>query len=149
MIWRLLRGVCSVTAAMTGLLLVYGFVFAMEGMTTRVPMTALHELVTVTLWMLPWMMLYCSGLEDLVTVTRRATVFWLGIAPVLAFPLLQRAPYGRQRRHKECYAPLGDTRWIAAARCSTPKVSVHSFLAPRRNCWCRHAVFFNEHSCFR
>jgi len=85
MIWRLLRGVFSVTAATTGLLLVYGVVYAMEGMTTRIPTASLHELTTTTLWMLPWILLYCSGLEDFVTVTRRAWLFWLGLSPALAF----------------------------------------------------------------
>jgi hypothetical protein len=85
MVWRILRGVSSVTAATTGLLLVYGVVYAMEGMTTRIPTSSLRELATTTLWMLPWILLYCSGLEDFVTVTRQASVFWLGLAPVLAF----------------------------------------------------------------
>jgi hypothetical protein len=85
MIWRLLRGVFSVTAATMGLLLVYGVVYAMEGMTTRIPTTPLRELATTTLWMLPWILLYCSGLEDFATVTRREWIFWLGLAPALAF----------------------------------------------------------------
>jgi len=85
MIWRLLRGVFSITAVTTGLLLVYGIVFAMEGMTTRVPITSPRELAITTLWMLPWTLLYCSGLEDFVAVTRQASVFWLGLAPALSF----------------------------------------------------------------
>ena len=85
MIWRLLRGVFSVTATTTGLLLVYGIVYALEGMTTRIPITSPRELATTTLWMLPWMLLYCSGLEDFATVTRQASIFWLGLAPALAF----------------------------------------------------------------
>lgn len=31
------------------------------------------------------MLLYCSGLEDFVAVTRKTSVFWLGLAPALAF----------------------------------------------------------------
>jgi hypothetical protein len=85
MIWRLLRGVFSITAATTGLLLVYALVYAMEGMTTRIPMSSLRELAITTLWMLPWMLLYCSGLEDFATVTRQASVFWVGLALGLAF----------------------------------------------------------------
>jgi hypothetical protein len=81
---RALRGVSSVTAAATGLLLVYGFVYAMEGMTRRIPMNSLRELGITTLWMLPWTMLFCSGLEDFDTVTRQAWVFWVGVMPALA-----------------------------------------------------------------
>jgi len=85
MIWRLLRGVFSVTAVATGLLLAYGVTYAVEGMTARIPKTSINELATVTVWMLPWMLLYCSGLEDFVTVTQQASLFWLGLAPALAF----------------------------------------------------------------
>jgi hypothetical protein len=85
MIWRLLRGVFSVMAVAAGLLLAYGIAYAMEGMTTRIPKTSINELATTTIWMLPWMFLYCSGLEDFVTVTGQAFVFWLGLAPALAF----------------------------------------------------------------
>lgn len=51
MMWRLLRGICSVTAAVTGLLLAYGFIYAMEGVTTRIPTSPLRELGTTSLWM--------------------------------------------------------------------------------------------------
>jgi hypothetical protein len=79
-----LRGTSKVTAALTGLLLVYGIVYAMEGMTTRLPMNRLHELVITTLWMLPWTLLFCSGFEDLGKVTRQAWVLWVGMTLVLA-----------------------------------------------------------------
>ena len=80
------RGILSIVAAATGLMLTYGFVYAMEGMTTRVPMTQLHELGISTLWMLPWTILFCFGLEDFDTVTRRPWVFWAGV--ILALILL-------------------------------------------------------------
>ena len=38
---QVLKGVCSVAAATTGLLLIYGIVYAMEGMTTRIPTASL------------------------------------------------------------------------------------------------------------
>jgi hypothetical protein len=69
----------------TGLLLVYGVTYAMEGMTTRISMAPLHELMITTLWMLPWMWLYCSGVEDFETVTRQAWVFWVGASLALGF----------------------------------------------------------------
>lgn len=78
-----LRGISSVAAAVTGLLLVYGIIYAMEGMTTRLPMSPLHELGITTLWMLPWTMLFCFGLEDFETVTRQAGVFWAGVVVAL------------------------------------------------------------------
>ena len=79
-----LRGTSKVTAGLTGLLLVYGIVYAMEGMTTRVPMSRLHELLIATLWMLPWTLLFCSGFEDFGKVTRQAWVLWVGMTLVLA-----------------------------------------------------------------
>lgn len=50
---RVLRAIASVVAAATGLILSYGAVYAMEGMTTRVPTSPVHELGITTLWMLP------------------------------------------------------------------------------------------------
>jgi hypothetical protein len=78
-----LRGTSKVTAALTGLLLVYWTVYAMEGMTTRLPISRVHELVISTLWMLPWTLLFCSGFEDLGKVTRQTWVSWVGMALVL------------------------------------------------------------------
>lgn len=80
-----LRGISRVTAAATGLLLVYSVVYAMEGMTTRIPMSPLRELGITTLWMLPWTMLFCSGLDDFGAVTRQGWVFWAGVTLALAF----------------------------------------------------------------
>lgn len=73
-----LRGLLRVTAAIAGLLLIYGIVFAMEGMTTRVPMSAVRELATTTFWMLPWMLLFCGGFEDLSAAAKQHWVFWSG-----------------------------------------------------------------------
>jgi hypothetical protein len=75
---RILRAITSVVAAATGLLLAYGLIYAMEGMTTRVPVSQLHELGISTLWMVPWTILLCFGLEDFGAVTRRPWVFWAG-----------------------------------------------------------------------
>jgi hypothetical protein len=83
MIIPVLRGTSKVTAALTGLLLIYETVYAMEGMTTRLPMSRVHELVISTLWMLPWTLLFCSGFEDLGKVTRQTWVLWVGMALVL------------------------------------------------------------------
>ena len=85
MTWLALRGISRVTAATTGLLLVYGFVYAMEGMTTRIPMSPLRELGITTVCILPWTMLFCSGLDDFGTVTRQNWVFWAGVTLALAF----------------------------------------------------------------
>jgi hypothetical protein len=81
----ILRGTARVLAAVTGLLLVYGTVYALEGMTTRIPMDAARELVMASLWTAPWMLLFCSGMEDLATVTRKNLVFWSGVFAVLMF----------------------------------------------------------------
>jgi len=78
------RGISRVTAALTGLLLVYGMIFAMEGMTTRIPVSPVHELGITALAMLPWMLLFSSGVEDLGTVTRKAWIFWVGTTLALA-----------------------------------------------------------------
>jgi len=87
MILSVLRGIAKLTAAATGLLLDYGVVYTMEGMTTRIPMNRWHELAITTLWMLPWTLLICSGLEDFSTVIQKAWAFWLGasLAVVLLY----------------------------------------------------------------
>jgi hypothetical protein len=77
---ELLRGISRVMAAVTALLLMYGITYTMEGMTTRLPETALDELAFRTLWMLPWLLLFCSGLEDLGKTTGQAWAFWAGLA---------------------------------------------------------------------
>lgn len=79
-----LRGISKVTAAVTGLLMAYSFIYTMEAISTRIPAIPLRELSVTTLWMLPWMLLYCSGVEDFGTVTRQAWVFWAGIIGALA-----------------------------------------------------------------
>jgi len=81
---RTLRGISRVTAALTGLLLVYGVVYAMEGMTTRIPTSPARELGIATLVLLPWTLLFASGVEDLATVPRKAWIFWCGITLTLA-----------------------------------------------------------------
>jgi hypothetical protein len=83
MILPVLRGTSKITAGLTGLLLVYGIAYAMEGMTTRLPMSRFHEIVIATLWMLPWTLLFCSGFEDLGSLTRQAWVLWVGMTLVL------------------------------------------------------------------
>lgn len=84
MVFYALRGIARFTAAVTGLLLAYGFVYAMEGMTTRMPMSRWHELAITTLWMLPWTLLFCSSLEDFGAVTQKAWVFWIGATLAMA-----------------------------------------------------------------
>lgn len=74
-----------ITAAATGLLLLYGVVYAMEDMTTRIPISPLRDLGITTLLMLPWTMLFCSGLDDFGAVTRQGWVFWAGVTLALAF----------------------------------------------------------------
>jgi hypothetical protein len=76
----LLRGILKVTAAATGLLLIYSITYAMEGMTTRLPAIPLHELARSTLWVLPWMLLFCSGAEDIGKATRTSWAVWAGFA---------------------------------------------------------------------
>jgi len=85
MILPALRGISKFTAGVTGLLLVYEVVYAMESMTTRIP-NPWQELAITTLWMLPWTLLFCSGLEDFGIVTQRAWIFWVGT--ILALVLL-------------------------------------------------------------
>jgi hypothetical protein len=81
----ILRGAARVLASMTGLLLVYGSIFALEGMTTRIPMAAAQELATVSLWTVPWMLLFCSGVEDLSIISHKEFVLWLGVFAALLF----------------------------------------------------------------
>jgi hypothetical protein len=81
----ILRGTARILAAATGLLLVYGITFALEGMTTRIPTTATSELVAVALWTAPWLLLFCSGLQDVVIVTGKQWVLWFGGIAALLF----------------------------------------------------------------
>ena len=67
------------------MLLAYGVIFALEGMTTRVPTSAVRELATGALSTAPWLLLFCSGLQDFVILTRKPWVLWLGIFAVTFF----------------------------------------------------------------
>lgn len=78
MIAALIRGLSQLVAAISGLLLVLGVTYAMEAMTTRLPMGAAAELVISTTFMLPWTLLFCSGFHDLSTATKREWLFWAG-----------------------------------------------------------------------
>ena len=55
----------------------------MEGMTTRLPMGAARELAMVTVFMLPWTILFCSGFHDLSTAAKHEWIFWSGTVLVL------------------------------------------------------------------
>jgi hypothetical protein len=81
----ILRGTASILASMTGLLLVYGIIFALEGMTTRVPTSAAWELTTASLWTALWLLLFFSGLQDLVKMTHKQWVLWIGVVAALVF----------------------------------------------------------------
>ena len=81
----ILRGTARILAAVTGLLHVYGITFSLEGMTTRVPISAVRELATGSLWTALWLLLFCSGLQDFVIVTRKQWVLWLGVVAATLF----------------------------------------------------------------
>jgi hypothetical protein len=85
MILAVLRGTCRITAAGTGVTLIYGIGFALSGMTTRIPSTPFHELITTTLYMIPWALLLCSGAEDLAKIAGQTAVFWIWLTTGLAF----------------------------------------------------------------
>ena len=74
----LIRGISQLIAAASGLLLVFGVVYAMEGMTSRLPMGMAKELAEVTIFMLPWALLSCSGFHDLSNAARRDWIFQAG-----------------------------------------------------------------------
>jgi hypothetical protein len=69
------------------LLLVCGITFALEGMTTRIPTPAAWELATRALWIVPWLLLFCSGLKDVAVVPGNPWVVWFGgiVAPVFLY----------------------------------------------------------------
>jgi hypothetical protein len=70
-----LRGVSRIAASAAGLWLIYGGTYPTEDMTTRIPTNPLHELWVTTLWMVPWMLLFCSGVEDFEKIAGRAWIF--------------------------------------------------------------------------
>ena len=82
---KILRGTARILTTVTGLLLAYGITFALEGMTTRVPTSPVRELVTVSLFTAPWLLLFCSGLQDFEIVTRRKWVLWLRVFAITLF----------------------------------------------------------------
>jgi len=81
-----LRGIARCTASMTGLLLLYGIVYALEGMTTRISSNRWYELASTTLWILPLTLLFFPGLDDFSRVTRKEWTVWVGT--ILALSLL-------------------------------------------------------------
>lgn len=81
----ILRGTARILAAATGLLLAYGITFALEGMTTRIPTTAAWELAMGALWTAPWLLLFCSGLQDVLIATGKQWVLWFGGIAALLF----------------------------------------------------------------
>lgn len=81
----ILRGTARILAAVTGLLLVYGIIFALEGMTIRIPTTGVRELTTTAVWTIPWLLLFCSGLEDIAVVANKRWAIWLGGILALLF----------------------------------------------------------------
>lgn len=83
MIATLFRGIFRIVAASSGLLLVVGIIYAMEGMTTRLPTTTFRELVVSTVCVVPWILLFCSGFDDLTRITKRPWLFWVGAVLVL------------------------------------------------------------------
>jgi hypothetical protein len=84
MIATLVRGILRIVAASSGLVLVFGIIYAMEGMTTRLPTTSFRELLVSTVCMVPWLLLFCSGLDDLTRIAERQWLFWVGSVLVLA-----------------------------------------------------------------
>lgn len=44
----LIRGLCRLTTGLLAILFVYGITFAMEGMTTRIPTSAIREVALTT-----------------------------------------------------------------------------------------------------
>ena len=81
----ILRGTSRILAAASGLLLMYGITFALEGMTTRIQTKPAWELATGVLWTAPWLLLFCSGLQDVVIVTGKGWVLWFGGIAALLF----------------------------------------------------------------
>src|SRR5882762_8076693 len=81
----LVRGALRATAAISGLLLVYGIHYTMEGVIIGLPLSTTRELATSTLSMLPWMLLFCSGFDDFATLAKRQWVFWSGSFLLLLF----------------------------------------------------------------
>src|SRR5260370_24109532 len=81
----ILRATARTLAGGTGLFLVYGFVFALEGITTQLPATAIRELAVASVCTALWLLLFCSGLHDAVVVTGKEWVLWVGSIAALLF----------------------------------------------------------------
>jgi hypothetical protein len=80
----LIRGLCRLTTGLLAILFVYGVTFAMEGMTTRIPRSAVREVVLTTLWFAPIALVFTSGADDIASAAKTNWLFWLIVSVGLA-----------------------------------------------------------------
>jgi hypothetical protein len=62
-----IRGAARIVAAVTSCVLLYGAVYALEAMTTRVPVSQAHSLASFLLYSFPFALLALAGVRDLVS----------------------------------------------------------------------------------
>lgn len=112
----MVRGISQLVAAASGLVLVFGATYAMDGMASRLPTGATREMVTITTFMLPWTLLFCSGLHDLSRTARREWIFWSGCLFLVAF-LFFFNQYTAEARLTKLAMP-----WLACGLATLPHV---------------------------
>jgi hypothetical protein len=126
----LIRGLCRLTAALLAILFVYGVTFAMEGMTTRIPTSALREIVLTTLWLAPIAVVFSSA-DDIATTAKSNWVFWIIASAGLALAYYLEF-YTTDRRVTHIAAPIVAFLISAIPHCF-PRIkaaySVFSFFA--------------------
>jgi hypothetical protein len=117
-----LRGVSRIAASAAGLWLIYGGTYPTEDMTTRIPTNPLHELWVTTLWMVPWMLLFCSGVEDFEKIAGRAWIFGVFLPPALFFlsAITQKRSFLNIRRTLFLPRPRQDHGFAPANRGTSP-----------------------------
>jgi hypothetical protein len=113
------------------ILFVYGVTFAMEGMTTRIPTSAMREVVLTTLWFVPIALVFSSGADDIASAAKGNWFFWLIVSAGLALVYYYEF-YTTDRRVTHIVTPMAAFLISALPHCF-PRIkaiySVFSFAA--------------------
>jgi hypothetical protein len=118
----LIRGLCRLTAGLLAILFVYGVTFAMEGMTTRIPTSAIREVVLTTLWFVPIALVFSSGADDIASAAKSNWFFWLIVSAGLALVYYYEF-YTTDRRVTHIVTPIAAFLISAIPHCF-PRIKV-------------------------
>lgn len=112
----LIRGLCRLTTGLLAILFVYGITFAMEGMTTRIPTSAIREVALTTLWFVPIALVFSSGADDIASAAKSNWFFWLVVSAGLALVYYYES-YTTDSRVTHIVAPIAAFLISATPHC--------------------------------